>query len=194
MDKQSSGVGRQHNGQVWVDQNNQQMHRTLQGFITSIITSANQYDDKDKNHNHNKMITKNQLYRNCVKFQWTNYTVICNFSLWLFLSQLWFVIYNWQWQPTNCTGPIKLTCTKFLVDNRSVVFIIIVITIIITIVIIRLLYITINLINMTTNSGTRCTARKGTLSSQNRPPRTTPWSSRACQCLMIMLLWYWGWW
>merc|ERR1711962_333578 len=28
-------------------------------------------------------------------------------------------------------------------------------------------------------TGTRCTARKGTLSSQNRPPRTTPWSSRA---------------
>ena len=23
-----------------------------------------------------------------------------------------------QFQPTNCTGPIKLTCSKFLVDNR----------------------------------------------------------------------------
>ena len=29
VDKSSCGVGREHNGQVWVDQNNQQMHRTL---------------------------------------------------------------------------------------------------------------------------------------------------------------------
>merc|ERR1712107_551734 len=33
--------------------------------------------------------------------------------------------------------------------------------------------------NSWSTTGTRCTARKGTLSSQNPPPRTTPWSSRA---------------
>merc|ERR1712107_318119 len=33
--------------------------------------------------------------------------------------------------------------------------------------------------NSWSTTGTRCTARKGTLSSQNLPLRTTPWSSRA---------------
>ena len=74
------------NCKVKVDQNNQQMHCTLQGDQDTLDNFRKQHNSGGDGDN---------------------------------VLQTDLDLSNFQFQPTNCTGPIKLTCTKFLVDNRQ---------------------------------------------------------------------------